>query len=89
MNERKREEYAVIAASHLSRQDRAYALRMGILREPQWLTSRQNAPKNTGKDSISGNRYDLGDPEVMPAADIKSGWGMNVESRTGNKRRLR
>lgn len=89
MAERKPKAYAVIAASYLSTQDRAYAVRMGILREPQWHTSGQSASVNNNKGNFSNNSFNLGDPDVIPAADIKSGWGRNVESRTGKVRRMR
>lgn len=82
--------YAVMPVSHLSSRERAYAQRMGILREPQWRSSKPNVAENSGRISNSNNnRFDLGDTNVMPAGDIKSGWGMNVESKTGKRRRIR
>ena len=89
MAERKPKIYAVIAASYHSAQERAYAVRMGILREPQWPTSGQNDSKNVIKSSFSRNSLNLGDPGVLPAADIKSDWGSRKESKTGKVRRMR
>ncbi len=83
--------YAIVPVSHLSARDRAYAQRMGILREPAWGSSKSNAVDNSIKTGLgrSNNRLDLGDSNVMPAGDIRSGWGMNVESKTGKRRRMR
>ena len=82
--------YAILSVSHLSARERAYAQRMGILREPAWRSSKLNVPDNSIKEGISKqNSLNLGDSDVMPAGNIRSSWRMNIESKTGNKRRMR
>ncbi len=71
---KEQEVYAVVPAKKMNNQDRAYAIRMGILIEPRWGSSYVD---------VSENKPD----EMLPAADIKSRCILNVESRSGNKHR--
>ena len=71
-----RDVYAVVPAKKMNKQGRAYAERMGILIEPKWGNSNPDSPMRRPG-------------EMLPAGNIRSGWGRNVESKTGITRRMR
>ena len=52
------------------------AARYGFVKDPPWGNKTAEATEKKHE-------------EMLPAADIKSGWGTNVESRSGKIRRLR